>query len=294
MFHGEQYCFMNKKIDFYKDLKPYVSCKDYMVSGESYQLGWNAQFDMLVTTPLPKDLSIYYKSEEYISHTDTNKTLFEKVYQGVRKYTLKRKLRLINSLQTSGKSLLDIGAGTADFLKICKDNDWSVEGVEPSNEARTIASKKGIQLNENLNEIRSQKFDVITLWHVLEHVADLETYIHKLNSLLKDNGRLIIAVPNYKSYDAKYYHSFWAAYDAPRHVWHFSKNSISTLFSLANLNVEKIRPMKFDAYYVALLSEKQKTGKMNPITAFRIGFLSNWKAIRSKEYSSLIYILKKG
>ncbi len=284
---------MSKKIDFYQDLEPYLKCKDYTVSGEVYDVMLNQEFEMLVTNPVPKNLSDYYKSEDYISHTDSKKSLFDKVYQAVKNITLKRKLKLINSFNTSSKNILDVGAGTGDFLKVCKNNSWNVFGIEPDSGARNIASNKQIILQDDLSKITNQKFDVITLWHVLEHVENLQEYISTLNNLLSDNGRLIIAVPNYKSDDAKYYKQFWAAFDVPRHLWHFSRTSISKLFSDVNMTVEKTLPMRFDAYYVSLLSEKYKSGKMHPIKSFFRGFISNWRARRTKEYSSLIYVLKK-
>jgi 2-polyprenyl-3-methyl-5-hydroxy-6-metoxy-1,4-benzoquinol methylase len=284
---------MSKKIDFYQDLEPYLKCKDYTVSGEVYDVMLNQEFEMLVTNPVPKNLSDYYKSEDYISHTDSKKSLFDKVYQAVKNITLKRKLKLINSFNTSSKNILDVGAGTGDFLKVCKNNSWNVFGIEPDSGARNIASNKQIILQDDLSKITNQKFDVITLWHVLEHVENLQEYISTLHNLLSDNGRLIIAVPNYKSDDAKYYKQFWAAFDVPRHLWHFSKTSISRLFGDVNMTVEKTLPMKFDAYYVSLLSEKYKSGKMRPIKSFFRGFISNWRARSTKEYSSLIYVLKK-
>ncbi|MBU3011466.1 class I SAM-dependent methyltransferase [Polaribacter vadi] len=284
---------MNNKIDFYKDLKPFLDCKDFTVSGEVYQVKKNEEFDMLVTVPVPENLGDYYKSEDYISHTDSKKSLFDKVYQSVKNITLKRKLKLINSFNTSSKNILDVGAGTGDFLKVCATNSWNVFGSEPDLGARNIALKKGISLEEDLSKFNNNQFDVITLWHVLEHVENLEEYISTLNNLLTKNGKLIIAVPNYKSYDAKHYQQFWAAFDVPRHLWHFSQTSIAKLFSKENMIVEKSLPMKFDAYYVSLLSEKYKSGTMKPISAFLKGFKSNLSAKSTNEYSSLIYVLKK-
>jgi 2-polyprenyl-3-methyl-5-hydroxy-6-metoxy-1,4-benzoquinol methylase len=284
---------MNEKIDFYKNLEPFLECKDYTVSGEIYQVKKNTEFDMLVTVPVPKNLGDYYKSENYISHTDSKKSVLDKVYQSVKNITLKRKLKLINSFGTSTKNILDVGAGTGDFLKVCKDNSWTVFGTEPDVDARNIAAKKGVTLHEDLSKIENSKFDVITLWHVLEHVENLQEYISELENLLSENGRLIIAVPNYKSNDAKYYREHWAAFDVPRHLWHFSQTSISKLFSEVQMIVEKTLPMKFDSYYVSLLSEKYKSGKMNPIKSFQRGFSSNLSAKDTNEYSSLIYVLKK-
>lgn len=283
---------MNCKNELYSNLKPFLNCKDFTVSGESYKVMKNQEFEMLVTTPIPENLEKYYKSEAYISHTDAKKTLLDKVYQKVRNYTLQKKLQLINSFNSEQKTLLDIGAGTGDFLATCLHNNWKVFGVEPNLEARNIAKEKNVFLQERIDFFTENKFDVITLWHVLEHVENLEEYIHKLKSLLKENGTLVIAVPNFKSYDATYYKEFWAAFDVPRHLWHFSQNSIHKLFSKVSMAVVNTLPMKFDAYYVSLLSEKYKKGKMNVFNSFWIGFLSNLKARQSSEYSSLIYVLK--
>ncbi|MEE9408872.1 MAG: class I SAM-dependent methyltransferase [Polaribacter sp.] len=283
---------MGKEKEFYKGLLPFLNCKDYTVSEESYEVMVNQEYKMLVTSPVPVDLENYYKSEDYISHTDSKKTVLDKVYQSVKNITLKRKLRLINSFKTTTKNVLDVGAGTGDFLKVCKNNSWNTFGVEPSIDAINIAAGKGVFLKEQLSEFQNEKFDVITLWHVLEHVENLQDYIFNLKQMLSKGGRIIVAVPNYKSYDAKYYKEHWAAFDVPRHLWHFSQCSIHKLFSEVEMIVDKTLPMKFDSYYVSLLSEKYKSGKTKPINAFYRGFLSNMKARSSSQYSSLIYVIK--
>ncbi len=189
-------------------------------------------------------------------------------------------------------AILDIGAGTGDFLAVAKQNGWSTTGIEPSPKAKSIAITKGISFVENTTDLANHSFDVITMWHVLEHVPDLDFQIKELKRLLKPSGTLIVAVPNFKSFDAKHYGKFWAAYDVPIHFWHFSKKAIELLFAKENMKLKKVLPMKFDSFYVSLLSEKYKNGKMNFIKAFFIGLKSNWKAARTKEYSSHIYVLK--
>ncbi|WP_299098170.1 class I SAM-dependent methyltransferase [uncultured Winogradskyella sp.] len=275
----------------------YLTLKDHSVSKEEFQLLHNKELDMLETFPEPKGekLSEYYKSEDYISHTDTKRNLLEFVYHKVREISLKRKLKLINSFQSETKQLLDIGCGTGDFLQTALKDSWSIAGIEPNESARQIANSKtnnAVFETEELSKLKPNSFDVITLWHVLEHLPDLEMHTALFKSLLKPNGTLVIAVPNYKSYDAQYYKKFWAAYDVPRHLWHFSKTSISELFKKKKMTLEKVLPMTFDAYYVCLLSEKYKSGFMNPVKAFWIGWRSNRKAKHSKEYSSHIYVLK--
>ncbi|HIP49242.1 MAG TPA: class I SAM-dependent methyltransferase [Lutibacter sp.] len=281
-------------------LKVKLICKDYTVSNEKFELLYNSELEMLVTNPKPSDtkLPTYYKSESYISHTDAKKSLFDKTYQLVKSYALGQKVKMITSFKTKEKRLLDIGCGTGDFISYAKNKSWNVVGVEPNKKARELSIKKLNDTDaiytslENLVDSKQEKFDVITLWHVLEHVPDIDKYIKQTKSLLKSDGYLVVAVPNYKSYDATHYKEFWAAYDVPRHLWHFSQKSIARIFEKENMKVIQTLPMKFDSYYVSLLSEKYKTGKSNLFTAFKIGFLSNWKARKTKEYSSLIYILK--
>ena len=277
----------------------YLTCTDYTVSKKKFDLLVNEKFDMLETFPQPKleDLPSYYKSSAYISHTDSNKSLTDKLYQIVKKYALNKKVILINLFNTNEKNILDVGCGTGDFLLNCKNNGWNVVGVEPSiiakeNAESKLGNNEASIIYSDLSEINSTKFDVITLWHVLEHVPNLENYISKLKSLLKPNGVLVVAVPNFKSYDAKYYKEYWAAYDVPRHLWHFSKNSIQLLFSNVKMHVEKIHPMIFDSFYVSLLSEKHKNSTTNYLRAFWIGLLSNLKGLKTNEYSSLIYVIK--
>ncbi len=271
----------------------YLKTKDYSVSGESFELTFDEDKQMLITTPQPESLNKYYESEDYISHTDASKSLVDKIYQVVKKYSLAKKLVLIESLSSDSKKLLDVGAGTGDFLSIAKNNKWNVFGVEPNTRANQLASKKGLQLFANIEELGETNFDVITLWHVLEHLPNLESQIEKFKALLSDNGTLIIAVPNYKSYDAKKYGAYWAAYDVPRHLWHFSQSAIKRLFSNVDMEVVKTKPMIFDSFYVSLLSEKYKTGKQNFLRGFISGLKSNLSAINTGEYSSLIYIIKK-
>jgi 2-polyprenyl-3-methyl-5-hydroxy-6-metoxy-1,4-benzoquinol methylase len=266
--------------------------KDYSVSKEDFELVYNPKYDLFKTHPIPKDIERYYQSQDYISHTDHKRSLFEKIYHLVKEYTLSSKESKIASYLTKKGKLLDIGAGTGDFLAYCKSKKWEVLGIEPNLQAKELARKKGVPFVEDTTELTTNSFDVITLWHVLEHVEDLEKQLLELRRIAKSNGLIIIAVPNFKSYDAAYYKEFWAAYDVPRHVWHFSKKSIEKLFAEKDIQLMNIHPMLFDSFYVSMLSEKYKTGKMNFVKAFFIGLLSNIKAVFSKEFSSHIYVLK--
>ena len=274
--------------------KHFLTLKDYSVSKETFDLYHDETLDMLITFPQPSldNLGKYYESEDYISHTDNQRSLFEKLYHFIKNIALKNKLNLINSHQPNKGRILDIGAGTGDFLSVAKKDGWQTIGVEPSTKAKSIAINKGVSFVELTTELENNSFDVISMWHVLEHVPDLDKQIKELKRLLKPTGTLIIAVPNFKSFDAKHYGKFWAAFDVPIHFWHFSKTAIKLLFQKEKMKLEKVLPMKFDSFYVSLLSEKYKSGKMNFIKAFYVGLLSNWKARSSFEHSSHIYIIR--
>jgi len=274
-------------------MKPFLKTKDFSISQEAFELFYDADYDMLVTKPKPENLESYYESDVYISHTDSSKSFVDKIYQQVKKYSLTKKIKLINSYSRKEKSLLDVGAGTGDFLRKAKKDGWSIEGVEPNHNARLKALEKGISLKDRLEALPGKKYELISLWHVLEHLPDLENQILKLVWHLQEGGTLIIAVPNFNSYDANHYKEFWAAYDVPRHLWHFSKTAIEKLFSKHGLELVKVKPMIFDSFYVSLLSEKYKTGNQNLFKAFFLGLWSNISAMRTKEHSSHIYILKK-
>jgi len=280
-------------MNFLED-KSFITVKDFSVSGESFSLLLNEEYQILKTHPQPTldKLGSYYEFEDYISHTDGKRTLFEKMYHFIKRKAIRDKVKLINSYQPLKGKILDIGAGTGDFLLECKNQNWDILGIEPNDKAKGIALGKGIKFGDTIEKLESNSFDVITMWHVLEHVPDVEHQVSELKRLLKPSGTIIIAVPNFKSYDANHYKEFWAAYDVPRHLWHFSKTAIEKLFDKQNMNLEDIKPMWFDSFYVSLLSEKYKSGKMNFISGFFIGLISNVSGFFKKEFSSHIYVLK--
>lgn len=278
----------------FKEENKFLVVTDYSVSKETFALLYNKEYDLLKTHPFPEleILPKYYESEDYISHTDGKRTLFEKLYHFVKRRAIKKKVNLINSYHKQKGLLLDVGCGTGDFLVEAQKQGWNTTGFEPSQTAKKLANSKNVATIDDLDKLTPHSFDVITLWHVLEHVPDLEAYIKKLKKLLKKEGTLLVAVPNYKSYDAIYYKRHWAAFDVPRHLWHFSKKSIKRLFSDVDMNLDCVLPMWFDSFYVSMLSEKHKKGKINFFNAILIGFYSNCIGLIKKEFSSHIYVLK--
>ncbi len=266
-------------------------CNDRLVSGEEFNV---IEFEkgILRTAPVPEDLSSYYESEDYISHSDSRENLQDKIYHFVKSYMLSQKAKWIRSYCKQG-DILDVGAGTGEFLNKMKSFSWNVEGVEPNNSARKLAILKGLNINSDLSEITQKKFNVISLWHVLEHLPDLENKLTEFHKLLEENGILIIAVPNHNSYDAKFYKENWAAWDVPRHIWHFSREGLKEKLRQFNFELVDEKALKFDSYYVSLLSEKNKDSAFNPLNAFYRGWISNLKAKQSGEYSSIAYFFKK-
>lgn len=280
-------------MDFTKQ-KVFITVKDHSVSGETFDLLINEEIQLLKTHPQPSadTLAKYYESDDYISHTDGKRSFFENIYHMVKQKAIWEKVKLIERLQTKKGALLDIGAGTGDFLVVAKRQGWKITGIEPSEKAKNIAAGKGVTFIDSIALVKDNSFDVITMWHVLEHVPDVEQHIMELRRILKPDGVIVVAVPNFNSFDAKYYGPFWAAYDVPRHLWHFSKTAVEKLFAMQGMKLTEILPMKFDSFYVSLLSEKYKRGKMNFLFGFWIGLRSNIKAIKSSEYSSQIYVIK--
>jgi 2-polyprenyl-3-methyl-5-hydroxy-6-metoxy-1,4-benzoquinol methylase len=278
-------------------LKTLFSVTDYSVSKKEFPLVECDQCTLRFTQDIPSATAIatYYQFEDYISHTNSNKGIVNQLYRQVRKITLLEKKNLIH--KTTGLStgkLLDMGSGTGAFAGYMKKAGWQVTGLEPDEGARKVAYEEfGVVLSDTSSfyELAPAQFDVITLWHVLEHVHELQSYVQQLKKLLKPTGKLIIAVPNYTSVDASYFGPQWAAYDVPRHLYHFSPSSMRALLATHQLKLESIKPMWFDSFYVSMLSSKYKTGKLQLFSSIWTGFISNLNARKDRERcSSLIYI----
>ncbi|MBW8050583.1 MAG: class I SAM-dependent methyltransferase [Cytophagales bacterium] len=275
----------------------YILCEDFMASKESFAITTCNNCSFLFTNPRPDidNIGKYYSSKEYISHTDRAINPMQLVYKIIRSYTLKGKLSLINSLTKKG-NLLDFGCGTGHFLNTCQQAGWNITGYEPDKKANSIAAVlTGKSIYQTINSIETtQTYDVITLWHVLEHIHDLDTTMKFLFTKIAAHGSVIIAVPNHNSWDTKHYKEYWAGYDVPRHLYHFTPETMKKLVEKHGFKINKTIPMKFDAYYVSILSEKNKYGTYNIFKSIINGFKSNKQAfINNNNYSSLLYILNK-
>ena len=276
------------------DIKDFISVIDHNYSGDVFNISECVSCGYRFTNPRPIENTIgnYYKSENYISHNSTKKGLINKIYHLVRNYQFKIKESSIEKTKISpGKKVLDVGCGTGNFVKHLNLHGWNAEGVETDEKAREIAQLSNIKVYKSINLVNSEKYDVITMWHVLEHVYNLNDYMQKLRSLLKKDGLLVIAVPNSNSYDANIYKENWYAYDAPIHISHFRRRNMKLLAEKNKFKYTKTQKLFFDAFYISMLSSKKSSKSI--LLGFLIGLISNAKAKKYGEYSSLIYYLFK-
>lgn len=280
-------------------INPLLTVKDHSVSGEDFVIWQCSHCSLRFTQDVPDEESIgqYYRSSDYISHSNTSKGFINKLYQKIRSYTLNQKAGLILNHTVKQGRILDLGAGIGSFLNTMKEKSWEAIGIEPDEGARQQAKNLfNIELKQTseLYQLQENSFDAITLWHVLEHVHQLHSYIEKLRFLLKPNGKIFIAVPNFESKDSSIYKLFWAAYDVPRHLYHFTPKAIDVLMKQHGFMVSSKNPMWFDSFYISLLSSKYKNGKTSWIGAGVSGLRSNLNALFNQDQcSSIIYIIEK-
>ncbi|MGB8193066.1 MAG: class I SAM-dependent methyltransferase [Chitinophagaceae bacterium] len=281
------------------DIRVALTARDHTVSKEEFEIWECGNCTARFTQSIPESdsIGVYYKSENYISHSNTNQGLVNKLYHRVRRITLEQKRKLVQKVTgLQNGNLLDVGAGTGLFVDAMRKAGWKVTGLEPDEAARSRAREMKILLNDakDLFQLSAGSFDAITLWHVLEHVHDLHGYLEQMKLLLQQDGKLIIAVPNYTSADASAYGQYWAAYDVPRHLYHFSPASMKSLLKQHGFQMHSIHPQWFDSFYVSMLSEQYKTGKSNLIAGAWNGLRSNLNALASSDKcSSLIYVAGK-
>lgn len=270
--------------------------KDLFLTQESFEIYECLKCGLLFTEPRPDANSIgkYYQSEEYYSHQENKSGFIPKIYESVKRVNLRHKRKLATKGLKVGK-MLEIGCGVGDFLHEMEQKGWNCTGIEPSKEAKAIAKnrvKAHILNPDELASLEDESFDLITMWHVLEHVDNLKEEVMHLQRLLKKGGRLVLALPNYKSADAEFYREYWAAYDVPRHLNHFCRESINNIFKNTKLKLKKTDKLVWDAYYISYMSEKYKNHTLPLLKGALRGLISNCKAQKSGEWSSLVYVLE--
>ena len=271
-----------------------MKVKDLFLTQETFELKETNIPGILRTSPTPSDLGKYYESKEYISHHQDSGSLKEKVYKFAQSFNLNYKRNIVAKETFQNARVLDYGCGAGEFIKYIED-DFETFGYEPNSDARNTALKKvnKTKIISDINEVDNNSLDVITMWHVFEHIDNQEDMLNIFHNKLKTNGFMIIAVPNHTSYDAQHYKEFWAAYDVPRHIYHFSKTGMEKLFNSENWKLKKIKPLLLDSYYISILSEKYKKNPFSWLFGGIVGTISNFKASKNCEFSSLIYIVEK-
>ncbi|MBC7556563.1 MAG: class I SAM-dependent methyltransferase [Chryseobacterium sp.] len=269
---------------------------DHFLTQENFEIKETKITGVFKTFPIPADLQPYYDSENYISHHQDSGSFKEKFYKYLQGFNLNYKKNILSKFIQTGTKILDYGCGAGEFLKFI-EGDFQTMGFEPNESARNSAYKKitKTKIISDLNSIENESLDAITLWHVFEHIENQDEIINQFHQKLKQGGILIIAVPNPSSFDAKHYGKFWAAYDVPRHIFHFTKAGMENLFKSKNekWQLKKICPLLLDSFYISMLSEKYKKSGLFWLKGFIFGAISNFKASKNHEYSSLIYIIEK-
>lgn len=269
--------------------------EDFSITNEKFQLLECRNCAVRLTDNIPDESSIgrYYQSSAYVSHSNSKKGLINRLYHFARRFTLESKRSFVQKATGRGVGMhLDVGSGTGSFVHVMEKAGWSSTGLEPDEAARETAAKlykADVFPADHLFSLPDGTYNAITMWHVLEHVHRLDDYITQLKKLLAPGGKLIIAVPNYTSADAEHYGRYWAAYDVPRHLYHFSPTSMRQLMERHGMRVVKTKPMWLDSFYVSMLSEKYKKGSF--LKALYVGLVSNMKTVLNRERcSSLIYV----
>lgn len=281
-------------------LQPHVECRDYLVSHQIFPIEVCPQCGLGVTqkVPPPDQIGDYYKSEQYISHSDTRKGLVNVLYHKIREFMLVRKRKLVERfVGTNPGHILDIGCGTGYFLAHMKNHGWSVDGTEVDENARAVAKdqlEQEVWGSEGLFDLEDGKYEALTMWHVLEHIHSLSDYLTKINSVLKNDGILVVAVPNYTSSDAEWYGADWAAYDVPRHLWHFSPHSAKMLIESHGFQLLTRKRMPFDPFYISMMSEKYRGNSLALVKGGYRGGISYLKSLVDIDRSSsIIYVFRK-
>ena len=282
------------------DIKKRFTCKDHFATGEEFDIYECTECGFAFTQNVPdeKEIGKYYESQTYISHSDTKKGLFNKAYHAVRSIMLRRKVDLMErlTLLKNGK-ILDYGAGTGYFARAMEKEGWDVTAIEKSPHARELALKEfGFKMypEEHLATIKDREFDIVTLWHVMEHIQRLDHFWDELHRIVDDTGIVVLALPNCKSHDAKIYKENWAAYDVPRHLWHFTPMTIMHWGEKHGFILERQITMPFDGFYISMLSERYKGSALAGIKGLWTGF-KGWldTSTHREASSSIIYVFRK-
>jgi len=272
---------------------PYIEVLDRF-SCKSFQIvKCECGFKFLSPRPKFSGITYYYENDDYDPHRLENKSIFHTVYGWVQKIALRWKFKHISKFIRSG-NLLDIGGGGGRFCSYFKSKGWRVSLQDNSSKARFLAQEADIETYTLLSEIQSQQFDLITMWHSLEHIHAIDALFQNVNRLTSDDGFLVVAVPNINAPERKFLGKDWAPWDAPRHLYHFNYAQLSKLLRKYGWKIEFSMPMIQDTPYNILLSLNIKS----PLELIWGGFVLLYSLIKItiggvNSSSSLMVICKK-
>ena len=276
------------------------TAKDHLVSGKNFVLKKCRVCSFTFTSDPPdeKDITKFYISEDYISHSDKKQSLTDHVYHLARNYMLRKKHNLVRKMsRRETGTLVDIGSGTGYFADYMNGNGWKVKGIELSEQARKYSvSRFGLTVvsPSEVSAIKDESADCVTLWHVLEHLYDPVMWLKEIKRILKDDGKCIIALPNIKSADAEWFGNEWAALDVPRHLWHFSPGTLPAFINGHGFICKKVIPMPLDIYYISTLSYKNRGCRLSLVRGMITGLFLTVRSLTNKDRaSSLIYVISK-
>jgi 2-polyprenyl-3-methyl-5-hydroxy-6-metoxy-1,4-benzoquinol methylase len=278
----------------------HLLCSDHSVSAKIFPISRCNSCGFLFTQDYPEitEIDKYYESPDYISHSDTSEGIINKIYHLIRRVMLLRKRNIIQKLTGLQKgALLDVGSGTGHFASLMKESGWDVKGIEINEKARNFSTRTfGLEVitPDNIASLQAGSFDCATMWHVLEHFYDPQKYITDVMTLLRPGGICLVALPNCSSLDAQHYGKFWAAYDVPRHLWHFNPHSFSLFVEKSRLSIECQLILPFDVFYISALSEKYKGSRWPFLKGIAWGkWFASLTLFNRNKSSSVIYVIRK-
>ncbi|MDD2798416.1 MAG: class I SAM-dependent methyltransferase [Bacteroidales bacterium] len=283
-----------------KEFSEFLACTDFFTTSETFDLKRCDKCQFVFTQNFPSETIIgkYYDVPEYVSHSDTKKGIVNYLYHFARRFMLKRKMSLITKVsKMNSGNILDYGCGTGYFLNEMAKNGWKTTGIEKSDLAREFALNEfGLEINEPsfLSKMEDKSCDVVTLWHVLEHIENFDTLLSELKRVLKPDGTLILALPNSSSFDARHYREYWAAFDVPRHLWHFTPKTIALVGEKHNMKIVGAKAMPLDSFYISIMSEQNRGSRFAFVKGICVGLIANIVSLANiSNQSSLIYLFKK-
>jgi len=261
--------------------KPYVTIKDILNINSFTIAQCDCGFCFVNPRPSEKELKKYYHTDDYLPHSKGKGVLFL-LYRIVQKISFYNKFLLLRNLKEK-ITHLDYGGGDGRFSNYVN-----------SKENATSSFYDPYYKNSLNADFKKKEYNIITLWHVLEHAYDLDILFENIEKSLENRGKLVVAVPNFDSLERNIYKENWAAYDLPRHLYHFNNISLEKLLRSKGYKIIDKKRMLFDTFYISILSS-MKISNISVIKSLFVAlFISIKVIIKGPEFSSsLLYVCEK-